>query len=177
MERTSSRVGVSPTVDQRLSRRTSDFDYTSLAECEGLGVIGTNQTGAKSRGLHLHTTFAVAPNGLPLGILRAECVAPQLKSPDDRRPSYAVPIEEKDTFSWVAGLRDTVEAVQRDRQNTGGLAFHPKNLECSQWLQGFQFAVCRLQPAEALTGLQRATVSPGSATTKCPGQRAGSLTG
>ena len=89
----------------------SDFDYTSLAECEGLGVIGTNQTGAKSRGLHLHTTFAVAPNGLPLGILRAECVAPQLKSPDDQRPSYAIPIEEKDTFSWMAGLRDTVEVA------------------------------------------------------------------
>jgi hypothetical protein len=50
----------------------SDFDYTSLAQCEGLGVIGTNQTGAQSRGLHLHTTFAIAPNGLPLGILRAE---------------------------------------------------------------------------------------------------------
>ena len=89
----------------------SVFDYTSLAGCEGLGVIGTHQTGAESRGLHLHTTFAVAPNGLPLGLLRAECVAPQLKSPDDRRPSYAVPLEEKDTFSWVAGLRDTVEVV------------------------------------------------------------------
>jgi hypothetical protein len=89
----------------------SDFDYTSLAQCEGLGVIGTNQTGAQSRGLHLHTTFAIAPNGLPLGILRAECVAPQLKSPDDQRPSYAIPIEEKDTFSWMAGLRDTVEVA------------------------------------------------------------------
>jgi len=89
----------------------SDFDYTSLAQCEGLGVIGTNQTGAQSRGLHLHTTFAIAPNGLPLGILRAECVAPQLKSPHDQRPSYAIPIEEKDTFSWLAGLRDTVEVA------------------------------------------------------------------
>jgi hypothetical protein len=87
----------------------TDLDYTSLAQCEGLGVIGTNQTSAQSRGLHLHTTFAVAPNGLPLGILRAECVAPQLKSPDDQRPSYAIPIEEKDTFRWLAGLRDTVE--------------------------------------------------------------------
>src|SRR5215471_20717188 len=28
----------------------SDLDYTSLAECEGLGVIGTNQTEARSRG-------------------------------------------------------------------------------------------------------------------------------
>lgn len=87
----------------------SDLDYTSLAQCEGLGVIGTNQTSAQSRGLHLHSTLAVAPNGLPLGVLRAQCVAPQLKSPEDDRPSWAVPIEEKETFCWIEGLRDTME--------------------------------------------------------------------
>jgi hypothetical protein len=76
-------------------------------------VIGTNQTGAQSRGLHLHSTLAVAPNGLPLGVLRAACVAPQLKSPDEKRPSYAIPIEEKDTFCWIEGLRDTMEVAAR----------------------------------------------------------------
>ena len=89
----------------------SDMDYTSLAQCEGLGVIGTNQTAAKSRGLHLHSTFAVAPNGLPLGVLRADCVAPKLKSPDDKRLSYNIPIEEKDTFCWIEGLRDTMDVA------------------------------------------------------------------
>ena len=89
----------------------SDLEYTSLAQCEGLGVIGTNQTSAQSRGLHLHSTFAVAPNGLPLGVLRAQCVAPKLKSPDDKRLSYNIPIEEKDTFCWIQGLRDTMEVA------------------------------------------------------------------
>lgn len=89
----------------------SDLDYTSLAQCEGLGVIGTNQTEAQSRGLHLHSTLAVAPNGLPLGILRAPCDAPQLKSPDDKRPSWAIPIEEKETFCWIEGLRDTMDVA------------------------------------------------------------------
>lgn len=87
----------------------SDLDYSSLAQCEGLGVIGTNQTSAQSRGLHLHTTLAVASKGLPLGVLRAQCVAPELKSPDDKRLSYTIPIEEKDTFCWIEGLRDTME--------------------------------------------------------------------
>jgi hypothetical protein len=87
----------------------SDLDYSSLAQCKGLGVIGTNQTKAQSRGLHLHTSFAVAANGLPLGVLRAQCVASKLKSPDDRRPSWAVPIEEKETFLWIEGLRDTMD--------------------------------------------------------------------
>jgi len=89
----------------------SDLDYTSLAQCEGLGVIGTNQTSAQSRGLHLHTTLAVASNGLPLGVLRAACVAPKLKSPKDKRPSWAIPIEEKETFSWIEGLRDMMEVA------------------------------------------------------------------
>jgi hypothetical protein len=89
----------------------SVLDYTSLSQCEGLGVIGTNQTDAQSRGLSLHTTLVVAPNGLPLGVLRAECVAPKLKSPDDKRPSYAIPIEEKETFCWIQGLRDTMEVA------------------------------------------------------------------
>jgi len=87
----------------------SDLDYTSLAQCEDLGVIGTNQTSAQSRGLHLHTTLAVASNGLPLGVLRAQCVAPQLKSPEDKRPSWAIPIEDKETFCWIEGLRDTMD--------------------------------------------------------------------
>lgn len=89
----------------------SDLNYTSLAQCEGLGVIGTNQTAAQSRGLHLHTTFAVAPNGLPLGVLRAQCVPPRLKSPEDKRPSWAIPIEEKETFCWIESLRDTMNVA------------------------------------------------------------------
>ena len=86
----------------------SDLDYTGLAECEGLGEIGTNQTGAKSRGLHLHSTLAIAPNGLPLGVLHAQCLAPEPKSPEEERPTYAIPIEEKKTFVWIEHHRDLV---------------------------------------------------------------------
>jgi hypothetical protein len=86
----------------------SDLDYNALAECEGLGEIGANQTGAKSRGLHLHSTLAVASNGLPLGVLRAQCLAPESKSREEDRPSYAIPIEEKKTFVWIEHHRDMV---------------------------------------------------------------------
>jgi len=87
----------------------SDLDYNQLAGCEGLGEIGTNQTGAKSRGLHLHSTLAIAPNGLPLGVLRAQGLAPEPKSPEEERPAFAVPIEEKKTFAWIEHHRDLVE--------------------------------------------------------------------
>jgi hypothetical protein len=51
----------------------TDLNYTSLAQCQGLGSLGTNQTGARSAGLHLHSTLAVTPEGLPLGVLDARC--------------------------------------------------------------------------------------------------------
>lgn len=86
----------------------TDLDYTTLSQCSGLGVIGSNQTGAKSKGLHLHSMMAVTGDGLPLGILRAECTASEAKDKGEDR-SRATPIEEKKTFSWIQGIRDCVE--------------------------------------------------------------------
>jgi hypothetical protein len=87
----------------------SDLNYSHLSQCEGLGVIGTNQTGTQSMGLHLHSTLAVTTQGIPLGVLRAECSAPQSKTEDDKRPASAIPIEEKKTFCWIEGIRDCAE--------------------------------------------------------------------
>jgi len=95
----------------------SDLNYTSLAECEGLGVIGTNQTGAKSKGLHLHSTLAVATDGLPLGVLRARCLALEPRSPEETRPASAIPIEEKGTFSWIESFRD-IASLAADMPDT-----------------------------------------------------------
>jgi len=43
---------------------------------QGLGSIGTNQTGASSAGLHLHSTFVVTTEGLPLGSRAASIRTP-----------------------------------------------------------------------------------------------------
>ena len=94
-----------------------DLDYNNLAQCDGLGEIGTNQTGAKSRGLHLHSTFAVTSRGLPLGVLRVQCLAPKPKGPEDDRLSSAISIEEKKTFYWIEHHRDLVE-IAADMPNT-----------------------------------------------------------
>lgn len=87
----------------------SDLNYNNLDQCEGLGVIGSNQTGAKSYGMHLHSSLAVTTGGLPLGVLRSECTAPELKSQDDNRNSSLIAIEEKKTFSWIESVRDCQE--------------------------------------------------------------------
>jgi len=90
----------------------TDLNYSGLAQCQGLGVIGSNQTGARSLGLHLHSTLVVSTEGLPLGILDAQCTAPTAKAPGDERPAAAIPIEEKRTFSWIQGLRGCMEVAR-----------------------------------------------------------------
>lgn len=82
------------------------LNYSSLVDCTGLGHIGTNQTGATSAGLHLHSTLAVTTMGLPLGVLRADFIAPEVKPQANKKKARDLPIEEKKTFSWIEGLRD-----------------------------------------------------------------------
>jgi hypothetical protein len=91
----------------------TDLNYSGLAQCEGLGVIGSNQTGAQSGGLHLHSTLVVSTEGLPLGVLDAQCTAPTPKPKDDSRPATAIPIEEKKTFSWIKGMRECSELANQ----------------------------------------------------------------
>ena len=86
----------------------TDLNYSGLTQCEGLGSIGTNQTGASSAGLHLHSTLVVTTEGLPLGLLDAQCHVPASKAQDDKRASADIPIEEKKTFNWIQSLRDCV---------------------------------------------------------------------
>jgi hypothetical protein len=87
----------------------TDLNYNRLDKCEGLGILSKNQTGATTRGLHLHSTFVVSSEGLPLGILGAQFSAPEPRSKEDARPAASIPIEEKKTFAWIKGLRECIE--------------------------------------------------------------------
>lgn len=87
----------------------SDLNYNNLTKCRNLGVLGTNQTGAQILGLKMCTTFAVSTKGLPLGVLKGECKAPEPLSPEEKkRPSAAVPIEEKKSYDWIVHHRDLI---------------------------------------------------------------------
>ena len=86
----------------------SELNYTNLDSCTGLGELKANQTGAKTYGLNLHSTLAVTSNGLPLGVLKAQCLAPKSKSADDKRKPSQIPVEEKKTFVWIEHHRDLV---------------------------------------------------------------------
>ena len=47
----------------------TDLNFSRRPGCDGLQLIGKNQTTATSLGLHMHTTLAVTATGPPLGVL------------------------------------------------------------------------------------------------------------
>ena len=97
-ERTLRRMLAQPTV--LCIHDGTDVNFTTHPQTTGLGVIGTNQTGAQSRGLHLHSTLAVSTDGLPLGVLRTRFETPESKG---ATPGSA---ESKKSFRWIESLRD-----------------------------------------------------------------------
>jgi hypothetical protein len=84
---------------------STDLNYSTRSQCRGLGQIGTNQTGAKSRGLRLHSSLALSPSGLPLGIVQLQGCAPESAQGKDRQR----PIEQKDSYRWLEGFEEAMK--------------------------------------------------------------------
>ena len=83
----------------------TDLNFARRPHCEGLGIIGHNQTAAQTLGLHLHLTLAVNGEGLPLGVLRCGLEAPV--------PGKAVRRDRTDgkkSERWLDGFADIVAA-------------------------------------------------------------------
>jgi len=93
---------------------TTDLNYATLTACEGLGVIGKNQTETESRGLRLHSSYAVsAEEGVPLGLWNWHCYAPELKPGHKNKDARYIPLEQKDSARWVNNL---LECMSRDEE-------------------------------------------------------------
>lgn len=86
------------------------LDYTNLAECAGLGATGSNQTGAKSRGIQMHSTLAINGEGIPLGIVDARCRTPD---PEAEPSTPSTPLEEKKTYDWVLALKSCMQLAEQ----------------------------------------------------------------
>ena len=82
----------------------TDLNFSRRPGCEGLQVIGTNQTKASSQGLHLHATLAVTEAGLPLGVLKLgfDPVKPRSQEKEKRRR----------TQRWLEGFKDIAAATR-----------------------------------------------------------------
>jgi hypothetical protein len=91
---------------------TTDLNFSKRPHTQGLGLVGTNQTGAESLGLKLHSSVVLTPDGLPLGVLRAMMYAPEKKGKAGKQ-SVGRPIEDKKSFRWLEGYRDCVAVAKK----------------------------------------------------------------
>ena len=102
----------------------TDLNFATRPGCEGLSIIGRNQTSAKTLGLHLHLTLAVSGVGLPLGVMRCGFDAPppgkvtseQDSGKGDEEPSGNTDATQQNddarkTRRWLDGLHDVAEAA------------------------------------------------------------------
>lgn len=101
--RTIRRMSQEPTA--LIVQDSTDLNYSTRSQCRGLGQIGTNQTGAKSRGLRLHSSLALSQSGLPLGIVQLQGCAPESAKGKDRQR----PIEQKDSYRWLEGFEQAMQ--------------------------------------------------------------------
>jgi hypothetical protein len=81
---------------------TSTLNYSPHPQTEGLGPIGTRRQ--KIIGLLLHSTLAVTPSGLPLGMLHTAVWARDPKAAGSAQQRHAKPITEKESHQWLDSL-------------------------------------------------------------------------
>jgi len=86
---------------------TTFFNYTPHPQTEGLGEIGTKEQ--HQRGFGMHTTLALTPHGLPLGLLTQTFFTRPLGEPAHTPNELRkLPIEEKESYRWLATLEQTL---------------------------------------------------------------------
>jgi hypothetical protein len=105
-QRTLERMAVHPLI--LAVQDTSFLNYTHHPATSGLGPIGGGQ-----RGLVMHSTLAVTPQGLPLGLLDQQIWA----RPEPERAAKRTkqrPIADKESHKWLSALRESVSMTPNE---------------------------------------------------------------
>lgn len=84
-----------------VAQDTSFANYTSHGATDGLGFIDSR---GKSRGLVIHSAFAVTEQGLPLGVVGQRVWARDPKQRGRRRGRKSRSITEKESHKWLEAL-------------------------------------------------------------------------
>jgi hypothetical protein len=88
---------------------TSYLIYTNHRHTTGLGAIsvkkGKRVEKIHSQGLVMHSCLAVTTEGVPLGLLDQQIFAREAVPADPLRHRNVLPIEEKESYRWLASLK------------------------------------------------------------------------
>ena len=108
----------------------TDLNFSTRPGCDDLHVVGTNQTGAQSLGLHMHATLAVSDTGLPLGVLRLGFDPLKKRSASDDKAQD----KEKKTRLWLDGFSDISRAVREVGGRTRVISVCDREADCLELL-------------------------------------------
>lgn len=81
---------------------TTECEFLTRKATKGLGALSS----AKAPGFYLHVTYAVTPEGVPLGILDAHYITRDPESLGRRRSElkYTAPAEDRESMKWSRSL-------------------------------------------------------------------------
>jgi Transposase DNA-binding/Transposase Tn5 dimerisation domain len=79
---------------------TTDLDYSHHPATSGLGPIGNGY----GRGMEVHTTLAITPDRLPLGLLAQQAWTRDLEDMGKKHRRKHLPIREKESQKWLTSL-------------------------------------------------------------------------
>jgi hypothetical protein len=93
---------------------TTSFNHTRHVQIQGMGPIGTQANGAQ--GFFLHTTLALTPQRVPLGVIQAQVWARDPEPTGKSAGRRQRPIEEKESYKWM----ESFQACQRWQAELAG---------------------------------------------------------
>jgi hypothetical protein len=107
-QRTVERLKAHPLV---LAVQDSSFlNYTAHPQTEGLGEIGKKEQ--QQRGFGMHTTLALTPDGLPLGLLTQAFFTRPIGAPSHTPNELRkLPIEQKESYRWLEAFEQTLALI------------------------------------------------------------------
>lgn len=89
---------------------TTFFNYTHHPHTKGLGAIGNKKQ--NQRGFGMHSTLAVTPAGVPLGLLTQMFFSRPLDEPSHQPNELRkLPIEEKESYRWLQAFEQTLRLI------------------------------------------------------------------
>jgi hypothetical protein len=94
-----------------VAQDTTSVNYSNLTHTLGLGPIGS--TAAGPQGLHLHSSWAMSTQGLPLGFVDAQCWAREAEAFGKKALRHELPLEEKESYRWIKAYRALAAVQQR----------------------------------------------------------------
>lgn len=89
---------------------TTTISYNDHPHTQGLGPTTSSKT---SWGILVHSTMAVTPSGVTLGLLDQRIWSRDPESHGKRHQRYDLPIEEKESYKWLSALKQSSQAISK----------------------------------------------------------------